>query len=204
MVRQPYEPQQPASARSSMPSTPPQAPREEEPAPAEAPSARSVGQRAADGVKQHGIATAAVGGGTLISGISLLADILEKAGKISSAIGMQLTALFIGAMVLMAVYLARRERAEADTRAWQEQRDADARADRERTRLAYENLIAREMQRERDAHYDAHVSLQGEVHKLGGKVEEVKQEVAGLTARFDEAARVGSTLRFARVEDPRG
>lgn len=202
MVRQPYEASQPASARSSQPSTPPERPgeplREEETAPAtDAPSSRSVGQRAADGVKEHSLLVATTAGSTIIGGVALLMQFYEHIGKITSAVGLQMTALFIGALVLMAVYLARQEKRDREERAHQDKRDRDARAEREATRNAYRAMIEDREERHEESAERAHVAHKNDVARIEGKVDV-------LVERFDEAAKAGAVLRFVRPEASRG
>lgn len=188
------------SQRSTSPSIPPAAPSSGTPTPVESPSSQSATQRAVEGAKRHSLVLATFGGGTLISGITFAADLLERANKISSAIGMQMTALFVAALVLMAVYLARRERNEVDAREWQQardaeqrerqdRRDAEARAERERTRNAYQAMIEAQAQRHHDDTQDAHAALKGDVARIENKVDT-------LVGRFDEAAKAGAVLKF--------
>lgn len=160
-------------------------------------SSRSTREIIRDGVKKHGYITATASSGTLVGGVYLLAEFLEKLGKITSAVGLQMTALFIGALVLLAVYLARREKAEGEAAARQEKREAEARAEREQARQFYRDIIEREHQHDRDAAQDMATVIKDEVHKLGKKVDNLVEIIVSAQQR-------GAVYRFPPPVDPPG
>lgn len=164
------------SRRSSSASTPPPSPSSET-----QPSKRSTREIIRQAGKQHGIAAAGGGGVTVVAGITYLAQLLESMGKIQSASGIQFGAFAATAIVLIAVYLARQEQRDAERREWQEQRDAEERAERERTRQAYHDMIEAREQRHREENQDAHADLVTQVGKLTAKVDALNDNQGILT-----------------------
>ena len=154
--------------------------------PTEAPSSRSAGQRYAEATKRNGVGMAGGAGATLIIGVTMLAELLEKMGRIGSATGPQLTAVAVVAIVLLALYLQR-----------QELRDIAQAAERERARNAYQTLIEKMMDRHRE-------DSQDQLARLSSKVGTLVSQQAELVKRFDEAATRGGVLRFGGAGGPRG
>lgn len=146
-----------------------------------APSSRSAADRAADAARRNSTSLTGGAGATLLLALTMLAEVMEKWGKISSASGWTQALIGATAIVLLSLYLQR-----------QEQRDERAAADRERARNAYQSMVERAIDRRADEVHDAAADLRSHI----------TAEVRGAEGRLLKALTTGEQRRIAGAPPP--
>lgn len=139
--------------------------------------ASSRSGRIIDGARRSSTALTGGGAGALILALTLLAETLERWGKISSATGPTQASVAAVIVVLVAMYLQRQER-----------RDEEARIERERARHAYqamvERLVERQEERVQDSHADLKTTITTGLRDVAAQIGDLAKAVNEITGPY--------------------